>query len=349
MSFSILASATWPVDLDFRVQHLYIFLALFAAVVVLARRVLLTVLSQLRLSKGSSAIATLGKFFYACFLKPHNGDDASTGQQAALESFYRAQADVYDASRKVLLRGREDMLGLAAAQLNYKAEKGIFSRKKPIWVDIGGGTGYNIEAMHAFLDVPTFFAKVYLVDLSPSLLEVARKRFDRLGWDVEIVCQDARTFRLESYEATGSAKTAGSGSLGFGTSAPNGKDTQKGADLVTFSYSLSMIPDYYSVLDSIPSLLSQGGIIGVVDFYVQSIVEVCGRTYTGGSFNRHVTWLGRVFWRAWFDVDRVGLEGARRDYLEYRFGTLKTVDERNYLLGGIPYYGMHTFIHCLTA
>ena len=27
-----------------------------------------------------------------------------------------------------------------------------------------------------------------------------------------------------------------------------------------------------------------------------------------------------------------------QDYLEYRFGTLKTADERNYLLGGIPYY-----------
>ena len=348
MSFSTLASATWPVDLNFRVQHLYIFLAL-SAVVVFTGRILLTALSQVQLSKGSSALATLGKFFYACFLKPHNGDGASTGQQAALESFYKAQADVYDVSRKVLLRGREDMLGLAAAQLNYKAGKGNFSKRKPIWVDIGGGTGYNIEAMQAFLDVPTFFAKVYLVDLSPSLLEVARKRFDRLGWDVEIVCQDAKAFRLGNYEATGSTNTASSSSFGSGTYTPNSKDTPKGADLVTLSYSLSMIPDYYSVLDSIPSLLSAGGIIGVVDFYVQSIVEVSGRTYTGGSFNRHVTWLGRVFWRAWFDVDRVGLEGARRDYLEYRFGTLKTVDERNYLLGGIPYYGTYTCLHLHTT
>ena len=111
-----------------------------------------------------------------------------------------------------------------------------------------------------------------------------------------------------------------------------------GAHLVTMSYSLSMIPDYYSVVDSMSSLLCADGVLGVVDFYVQSIVEIGGRTYTGGSFNRHVTWLSRVFWRAWFDVDRVGLEAARRDYLEYRFGTLKTVDERNYLLGGIPFY-----------
>ena len=240
------------------------------------------------------------------------------------------KADVYDATRKQLLRGREDMLGLVAAQLQYKSERGSYTSRKPIWVDIGGGTGYNIEAMQAYVDVPTFFEKVFLVDLSPSLLQVARRRFSRLGWDVEIVCQDARTFRLEDYmqKMYKADKILG---LHYSFS-------RSGADLITMSYSLSMMPDYYSILDSLPSLLAADGTIGVVDFYVQSIVELSGRTYTGGSFNRHVTWIGRVFWRAWFDVDRVGLEGARRDYLEYRFGTLKSVDERNYLLGGIPYY-----------
>lgn len=229
------------------------------------------------------------------------------------------------------------MLGLVAAQLRYKEENGRYTTRRPVWVDIGGGTGYNIEAMQEYLDVPTFFAKVYLVDLSPSLLEIARRRFDRLGWDIEIVCQDARAFRLEDYELTMSKSTSASISS-LGSSWSDHNTIKNGADLVTMSYSLSMIPDYYSVVDSIPSLSSSDGIVGVVDFYVQSIVEISGRTYTGGSFNRHVTWISRVFWRAWFDVDRVGLEGARRDYLEYRFGTLKTVDERNYLLGGIPYY-----------
>ena len=237
---------------------------------------------------------------------------------------------MYDATRKKLLRGREDMLGLVAAQLTYKSDRGMYARRKPIWVDIGGGTGYNIEAMQAYVDVPTFFEKIFLVDLSPSLLQVARRRFNRLGWDVEIVCQDARTFRLEDYMRR-FYKDDTMFKLHYSF-------TRTGADLVTMSYSLSMIPDYYCVLDSLPSLLATDGTIGVVDFYVQSIVELSGRTYTGGSFNRHVTWIGRVFWRAWFDVDRVGLEGARRDYLEYRFGTLKSVDERNYLLGGIPYY-----------
>lgn len=87
-----------------------------------------------------------------------------------------------------------------------------------------------------------------------------------------------------------------------------------------------------------PHLLSNNGVIGVVDFYVQSGVDLSFRNYTGGSLSRHVNWFGRVFWRAWFDIDRVGLEAARRDYLEYRFGTVISADSRNYLLGAIPYY-----------
>lgn len=174
---------------------------------------------------------------------------------------------------------------------------------------IGGGTGYNIEAMQAYLDVPVFFSSVYLVDLSPSLCEVARKRFARLGWKVKVVCQDARNFRLEDHLEDDSNHNATEVSQ---KSSLVDADKRIKADLITMSYSLSMIPDYYNVVDSISGLLAPFGVIGVVDFYVQSIVETAGRNYTGGSFNRHVNWLSRVIWRSWFDCDRVGLEGARR-------------------------------------
>ena len=40
-------------------------------------------------------------------------------------------------TRKALLKGREDMLALAAAQLRFKAEKQDGSAKKRIWVDVG--------------------------------------------------------------------------------------------------------------------------------------------------------------------------------------------------------------------
>lgn len=162
------------------------------------------------------------------------------------------------------------------------------------------------------------FSHVYLVDFSLSLCQVARERVKRMGWtNVSVVCEDARKFRPRETDA----------------------------EVITMSYSLSMIPDYYSVVDSLASLLSPEGIFGACDFYVQSIVDVSSRTYTGGTFNRHVNWLGRLFWRAWFDADRVNLDGGRRDYLEYKFGTVLSANDRNYLLGGIPYY---IFLGCPT-
>ena len=78
--------------------------------------------------------------------------------------------------------------------------------------------------------------------------------------------------------------------------------------------------------------------MGVVDFFVQSKVDVSFRNYTGGFVGRHVNYIGRTFWRAWFDLDRVSLEPGRRDYLEYRLGTVLTANLRNNALGSIPYY-----------
>lgn len=78
-------------------------------------------------------------FFYSSFLKPHQGDSKGT-QQDALESFYSKQAGAYDATRKVLLRGREDMLALVAAQLKAKARlaqnAGRAKKAKRVWVDV---------------------------------------------------------------------------------------------------------------------------------------------------------------------------------------------------------------------
>lgn len=65
---------------------------------------------------------------------------------------------MYDATRKRLLCGREDMLGLVAAQLKHKVENKQLQSGKAVWVDvstpstislteswltkqIGGGTG----------------------------------------------------------------------------------------------------------------------------------------------------------------------------------------------------------------
>ncbi|KAF2178880.1 hypothetical protein K469DRAFT_802382 [Zopfia rhizophila CBS 207.26] len=277
------------------------------------------------------------KFFYACFVKPHSGDGTGN-QQDALESFYRAQADVYDATRIRLLRGREDMLGLVAAQLKHRAEAGLISQR-PVWVDIGGGTGHNVEQMGAFVSVLDFFRAVYVVDLSPSLCEMARKRFQRLGWsNVKVICQDARAFRLHEHEHEAYQRKEivlqGQTVHDLDENADAG-----GAELVTMSYALSMIPEFYPVIDSISSLLSPNGVVGVCDFYVQNQVDYQSRNYIGGVIDRHCVWASRVFWRTWFEIDRVNLEPARRDYLEYRFGTVLSINARNNFFGvKLPYY-----------
>ncbi|KAH0048743.1 hypothetical protein KCU96_g24158, partial [Aureobasidium melanogenum] len=219
------------------------------------------------------------------------------------ESFYKTQAGIYDVTRSRLLRGREDMLAMAAAQLRFQLEQGQYTRK-PIWVDVGGGTGWNIEQMEKCLPVSTFFHAVYLVDFSPSLCQVARARFARLGWkNVKVVCQDARTFKLSDYEEGLNDESAvfsiGKSALDEGSAVDN-----VGADLLTMSYSLSMIPEFHPVIDSLANLLAPNGIMGVVDFYVQNQIQFQSRNYVGGVINRHCMWISRVFWAAWFEMDR---------------------------------------------
>lgn len=86
-------------------------------------------------STAVSTVETYTKFCWNCFLKPHTSTRRA-GQQDALESFYKAQARIYDATRVRLLCGREDMLALVAAQIQQRKTKDCAS-DKPVWVDVG--------------------------------------------------------------------------------------------------------------------------------------------------------------------------------------------------------------------
>jgi hypothetical protein len=74
----------------------------------------------------------ISKFMWSCFVKPISNHDSGWG--GALEGFYAGQADVYDATRQGLLKGRTTMMKLAAAHLRaglQKQEKGQL-----VWVDV---------------------------------------------------------------------------------------------------------------------------------------------------------------------------------------------------------------------
>ena len=172
------------------------------------------------------------RVLYHIVAKPVRGKDHA----ARLESFYSGQAEAYDDFRRRLLQGREAM---------YRS---IPVPEGGVWVDLGGGTGANLEPIGAELHKAR---KVYLVDLCDSLLAVARKRCEARGWkNVEAVNADATTFR----PADGPA------------------------DVVTFSYSLTMIPDWFAAIDNALAMLRPGGTIGVTDFFVARKYPAEGRT-----------------------------------------------------------------------
>lgn len=253
-------------------------------------------------------LTSLLVFAWACFVKPllTKINAKPNEQQQALEQFYRNQAHVYDSTRQFLLKGREECLTLTAAHMN--------TSKKLVWVDIGGGTGKNIEMMNDIVPLAKTFTAIYLVDLSPSLCEIARQRFAGKPWAhlVKVMVADACDFTID-----------------YAT-----------ADVITFSYSLLMIPTFNSVIDHAVDLLEKdSGVISCVDFGIQSQETSLGRIDTvGGLVNRNIPWLLRNFWRTWFEADKVFLDSARRNYLEYKFGTLKALNQYNNTLGRIPYY-----------
>lgn len=260
-------------------------------------------------SRINQLILSVLVFAWACFIKPlfSKPGAKSPQQQQALELFYGNQAHIYDSTRQLLLKGREECLQLAAAHLPK-------NKKSLVWVDIGGGTGKNIEMMNDICSLEENFAAVYLVGSSSSLCTEARERFAGKKWACNVVVleADAADFVINHSHA----------------------------DLITFSYSLLMIPTFNSVVDHAQALLEKdSGVIACVDFGIQSVGTSVGRINTlGGLINRNMPWLLRNFWRIWFEVDKVFLDSARRNYLEYKFGTLKSFNGYNNAMGRIPYY-----------
>jgi len=173
-----------------------------------------------------------------------------------------------------------------------------------VWVDMGGGSGSNAEYLGERLPG---LGRYYVVDLCPSLLAVARERAARQGWrNVETIHADATAFVP-----------------------PEGR-----ADVVTFSYSLTMIPDWFAAIDHAAALLRPGGQMGVVDFHVS-------RRHPSPGLTRH-GWGTRTFWPIWFAFDGVYLSPDHLPCLMRRFRVASIVEQRARLpylpLLRVPYY-----------
>ncbi|KAG0018984.1 hypothetical protein BGZ81_009978 [Podila clonocystis] len=231
-----------------------------------------------------------------------------TTQQGRLEAFYKDQAEIFDDTRGGLLRGRNTMIAFAAAELKHRLPE---ADQKPVWVDLGGGTGWNIEKMSLHFPID-HFERIYLVDLCPSLCRIARERCQKFGWtNVVVLCEDA----------------VQSGFPGFGD--PNAK-----IDLVTMSYSLSMMDNYFPVVDRVYDWLKpETGILAVADFYASTNLDKSGSEGVEGYF---CNWWTRTFWSIWFAFDHVHFHPSRREYLEHKFQIKKSINCRNSFY--IPYF-----------
>ncbi|GAA6014576.1 hypothetical protein JCM10207_001650 [Rhodosporidiobolus poonsookiae] len=284
----------------------------------------------LALSIGAVALAafagpllTAAQFAWNCFLRPLGKNE---NQKGRLDSFYQGQANIYDKTRAKLLRGRTTMLRLSAAHL--KEQRRLNPKKRLVWLDIGGGTGWNVEEMDKYFPIAELDA-VYVLDLCAPLLEVSRKRFEARGWrNVHCLLQDATHFVLPEWT-------------------DEGVEVEGGLDFVSMSYSLSMMPDYLTLLDRVERFLNPGALFSVCDFYVSGREPSSIAGVIGDVASRQCSYWSRLFWMHWFELDHVDLHPARRSYLEHRFATIKSFNARNgFILPGlisIPYYvSLHT-------
>ncbi len=168
-------------------------------------------------------------------------------------------------------------------------------------IELGAGTGRNLGFLGERLST---LESVELVDLCPALLEQARRRTRRLP-NVRVVEADAVTYC-----------------------------PARPVDLVYFSYSLTMIPDWEGALRNALTMLKPGGTLGLVDFYVSDPTPVPGLVHHGA--------LTRWFWPRWFAHDGVRPDPAHLRLLRRLLPAHRLTQHRApvpYLPGlRVPYY-----------
>lgn len=194
------------------------------------------------------------------------------------EFFYRGQAKTYDSFRHKMLHGRKPMMGVLPI------------KQGTVWADIGCGTGFNLEYLSDWV-VSDDCEHLYLVDYSPSMLKQAKRRAKQLG-----VAHKTSFIECDC-------------SLGI--------KLPEGVNLITFSYSLCMIPRWETALRSAIELLQPGGHIAACDF----------------TINDEQSWAMRTFWRHWFRNDHVFLDEKHLEVLRETTETKVCFQK----FGSIPY------------
>jgi betaine lipid synthase len=231
------------------------------------------------------------------------------------------------------------MLAACAARLQDMSEM--------TWVDLGGGTGANVELMSHYIDLAQF-KHIYIVDLCASLCAQARLKVAENGWtNVTVVEGDACEFAPPG-GATATLVTFSyslSSALCRAVRSPRLAYMQRAVRNASLCVSLSsgslslsplpaprpprcplaVIPPFHAAVDRAVSYLDrEEGLLGVADFGVSAKYDLP---------LRQQPWARRFFWRAVFDTDNIDLGPERRQYLDHALSRVWEFNDE----GSIPY------------
>jgi S-adenosylmethionine-diacylgycerolhomoserine-N-methlytransferase len=149
-----------------------------------------------------------------------------------MDRMYRNQRHIYDLSRKFYLLGRDRLIHELAPPPGARI------------CEIGCGTGRNLVALARRYPG----AEIFGIDASTEMLKTARATIAGAGLSARVCIECCLAEALDPVATFGLAEAF---------------------DVVVFSYTLSMIPDWGRAVDRAIEALKPGGALSVVDFSEQ--------------------------------------------------------------------------------
>jgi len=221
----------------------------------------------------------------------------ATGHAKDMESFYKYQKNDYDAFREGLLLARPSLIEA------LPLKKG----GNMVWVDIGGGTARNLEFFPVDV-IRKYFKAIYIVDISTSLLEIAQKRVIAMGLEGIVTVVE---FDVTSDKVLSVLPKAGT------------------VDIVTMSYSFSMIPNQKAAITNATKLLKKDGYIAIADFFLKGNYDDCLP-----PTSRRLRAAESLFHKTWFSLDHVFL--LSDEQVDFSDSQLTTVWDKRFR-GSVPF------------
>jgi S-adenosylmethionine:diacylglycerol 3-amino-3-carboxypropyl transferase/ubiquinone/menaquinone biosynthesis C-methylase UbiE len=222
----------------------------------------------------------------------------NSGDTNDVELFYKYQKDGYDTFREDFLHARSVLMD------SIPLTKG----GNMVWIDVGGGTARNLEYFTPET-IRKYFSKIVIVDISQSLLDIASDRIKLMGLE-DIVTVLLHDISGEDVECVSLPNT--------GT-----------VDLITLSYSYSMIGNKKTTLKNINMLLKEGGTIAIADFLSHGKHD--SSLPSTAKFARS---MESAFQSTWFSMDGVYLL-TDQNILDVSSSYTSCIDVR--FRGAVPY------------